>query len=227
MATTVRIVYHPRVTVRHVLMLRDDGCTHRVSLRLCTPTDKRVLVEAWAPILDRGPRAWLDRGWSWVALDAPDQLAFNVDPEWLVLADDVELDAKGDLIGTLVTTGPISPADASLKTESIGDEDLVWVEYVAIAPSLRKNCPDLDRRKVLLKPVGSQLMIAAIRRSESVGCDGRVGLHAEGAVAEETYEAWGMQRLPAAPHPAGGAFPVFFGSADWAQGFIKKGQVSS
>jgi len=193
-----------------------------VSLRLCTPADKRVLVEVWAPILDRGPQEWLDRDWTWNALHAPDQLAFNVAPEWLVLADEVEPDAKGDLIGALVTTGPLSPPDASLDIKTVGDETFAWVEYVAIAPSIRKNCPALDRRKVLLKGVGSQLMMAAIRRSQSLGCNGRVGLHAEGAVAKEAYRAWNMQELPEAPHPAGGRFPVFFGSADWALKFAER-----
>jgi hypothetical protein len=215
------------VTIQHVLLLRSDEGTHRASLRPCTPADKRVLVEVWAPLLDRGPRGWLDREWRWDALDAPNQLAFNVDPEWFVLADEVEPDSRGDLIGTVVTTGPISPADASLDIKTVGTESVVWVEYVAMAPSNRKNCPDADRWKVLLKPVGWHLMIAAIRRSQRLGCNGRIGLHAEGEVAEQTYLGWKMQKLPDAPHPAGGAYPIFFGSAKWAQEFMKRGQVRS
>jgi hypothetical protein len=184
-------------------------------------------VAVWAPILDRGPRTWLDRDWSWETLDASDQLAFDVDPEWLVLADEVEPDSKGDILGILVTTGPIAPTDASLDIGTIGDGSLAWVEYIAIAPSVRPDCPALDRRGIMLKRVGAQLMLAAIKRSRSLGCDGRLGLHAEGDVAKRAYGAWNMQELPEALHPAGGSFPVFFGSADWARDFTERRKVSS
>jgi hypothetical protein len=226
-ATTLEAAYSARVAARDVLVARNGGGVHRLRIRACTTADRRVLVAVWAPILDRGPRTWLDRDWSWEALDTQDPLAFDVDPEWLVLADEVEPDAKGDILGTLMTTGPITPTDASLDVATIGDGSLAWVEYIAIAPSIRPDCPTLDRREIMLKRVGAQLMVAAIKRSRSLGCDGRIGLHAEGDVAKHVYSAWERQELPEAAHPAGGSYPVFFGSADWARDFAERRTVSS
>jgi hypothetical protein len=173
--------------------------------------------------LERGPSEWLDRDWCWNGLDAADQLAFKVLPEWLVVADEVEADAQHDLLGVLVTTGPIAPSHAALDPAVVGSARMMWVEYIAIAPSVRDECPEQDRRGMVLKGVGQQLMLAAILRSERMGCDGRIGLHAEGDKAIHTYrERWKMHELPEAPHPTGGSFPIFFGSAEWAQEFRSK-----
>jgi hypothetical protein len=65
-------------------------------------------------------------------------------------------------------------------------------------------------------------MLAAIARSESMGLEGRIGLHAEGPVACNAYTSWNMRQLDDAPHPAGGQFPVFFGDATWAREFRTK-----
>lgn len=194
-------------------------------LRPCTAVDVDALVEVWAPILEIGPRSWLDRDWMWETLDAADQVAFDASPACLVLADEVEEGAPRDLLGVLVTTGPITPSRAKLDTASVGEGGIVWVEYVAIAPGLRPHCPAQHRRAGGLKGVGTQLMIAAIRRSEELGCEGRVGLHAEGEDSRRKYQDWGMEELAEAPHPAGGRFPVFFGSAAWARGFMERRRV--
>ncbi|MEO7591450.1 MAG: hypothetical protein ABI134_09585, partial [Byssovorax sp.] len=94
--------------------------------------------------------------------------------------------------------------------------DLLWVEYIAIAPSLRRDCPDQDRRPRYLRGVGVRLMMAAIARSRSMGLGGRLALHAEGEVACSAYTSWEMRGLGSLPHPAGGKFPVFFGDVAWA-----------
>jgi GNAT superfamily N-acetyltransferase len=215
------------VVSRDVFVVAADGGNHRLQLRTCVPADVDVFLGIWAPMLERGPKQWLDRGWSWEKLDAADQLAFDASPEWLVLADEVEEGAPRDLLGVLVTTGPITPAVASLDVGTVGEGGIVWVEYVAIAPAIRGDCPALDRRGVRLKGVGAQLMLAAIQRSKELGCRGRVGLHAEGEVARRAYNDWEMDELRDAPHPTGGFFPVFFGSADWALGFTGRGKVRS
>lgn len=176
----------------------------------------------WAVALERGPSGWVGRGWRWGRLDAPDELAFKVDPEWIVAADEVEADALRDILGVLVTTGPITPAPPWLDPSVVGSARLVWVEYIAIAPSIRDDCPDGDRRGMVLKGIGTQLMLAAITRSERLGCEGRVGLHAEGEKARSTYTKWKMREFPEAPHPAGDSFPIFVGSAEWAQAFKVK-----
>lgn len=164
-------------------------------------------------------------GVDWDGLDAPGQVAFPLSPaEWIVAADEVETDARGDLLGVLVTTGPIMPAPPALDPAAFGGAQVVWVEYIAIAPSVREDCPEEDRRDVLLMGIGYQLMLAAITRSEQLGCEGRIGLHAEGRGATKKYkDRWKMIELPAAPHPADGKIlPVFFGSDTWARTFKAK-----
>jgi hypothetical protein len=64
-------------------------------------------------------------------------------------------------------------------------------------------------------------MLCAIARSVELNCNGRIGLHAEGTVAQAIYQKWRMRLLPDAPHPTGGTFPVFFGDAAWARDFQK------
>jgi GNAT superfamily N-acetyltransferase len=208
-----------------VLVIAEGGRPYRLRLRDCTAADVDALQGVWEPILERGPRHWLDRDWHWDRLDAAEELAFDVDPEWLVLADDVEQAGARDLLGVLVTTGPVTPAQASLEAAVVGDGGIVWVEYVAIAPSIRDDCPTLDRRSAQLKGVGAQLMMAAIERSKDLGCAGRVGLHAEGEVAVRAYTKWEMLKFPDASHPTGGRFPVFFGDAAWAKDFDARRRV--
>jgi len=211
------------VVPRDIVVGRAGGGFHRLRLRPCTRVDVRQLTGVWAPALELGPAGWLDREWSWGGLDASDQLAFDVNPVCWVLADEAEPDASGDVLGILVTTGVIDPGLALLDTAQIGTGGVVWVEYIAIAPSIRPDCPVRECRQVLLKGLGPSLMAAAIQRSLALGCEGRVGLHAEGDGAKRTYkEKWGMQELPEANHPAGGRFPVFFGSATWARTFMEQ-----
>jgi hypothetical protein len=204
---------------RDALVVRSDGLRHRVRLRTCTTGDVRVLCTTWPPVFDQGPAEWLDREWRWDALDDPEQLAFRESLEWIVAVDEAEAGAEGGVLGVLVTTGAITVAEAALDPAVVGERPLVWVEYIAISPTLRPECPPFDRRQPLLKGVGRTLMLCAIERSVGLGCDGRIGLHAEGAGARDTYLRWKKQNLPDAPHPAGGTYPVFFGDADWARGF--------
>jgi len=116
----------------------------------------------------------------------------------------------------LVTTAPITAQAAALDNAAAVSGALCWVEYIAIAPSLRRDCPDLDRRAPILKGVGARLMIAAIERSRTMGLGGRLALHAEGESACKAYESWGMRRLAPATHPARGSYPVFLGDDAWA-----------
>jgi len=204
---------------RDAFVARADKTPYQVRTRTCTAADARALDVSWTPVFERGPRSWLDRDWRRGGLDAPTELAFRVNPAWAVMTDEVEPDAQGDLLGVLVTTGPIAVRTAGLDVEVVGEEPVVWVEYIAIAPGLRPDCPPLDQRKILLKGVGPALMLCAIERSIALGCNGRIGLHAEGPVAQAAYLKWKMRPLPEAPHPAGGSFPVFLGDADWAREF--------
>lgn len=137
-----------------------------------------------------------------------------------MLADEVESTARGELFGVLVTTGPATAKQAGIDMLPGMDGELIWVEYIAIAPSLRPDCPAPYRRKPRVKGVGPQLMRAAIARSEALGLSGRIGLHAEGDGARETYTTkWNMRYLGEAIHRAGGAYPVCCGDAAWAAQF--------
>jgi hypothetical protein len=209
--------------MRWVPIPDDQGGTHSVQLREGTDADSRRLVATWAPLLERGPRSWLDAEWRWEDLRA--EVAFPIAPHWVVLADDAGATPTHDLLGVLVTSGPVPLERAGLQSAGIGTEDVIWVEYIAIAPSLRPDCPPADRRQTALKAVGSKLMQYAIERSLTLGCGGRIALHAEGPGAIAAYEKnWRMLRLDEKPHPAGGSFPVFFGAEVWSRAFLERGR---
>lgn len=195
------------------------GGSHRVRLRRGTPLDRRTLVRAWSPLLERA--GWLDREWPWEEF-GQEGLAFEIAPEWVVLADEIADDARGDIVGVLATTGPVPVGMVGLQDPTVLSGDVLWIEYIAIAPSIRPRCSDADRRVPVLKGVGASLMIAAIRRSEALGLEGRLGLHAEGTVACDTYTKWKMQKLEDVSHPAGGTYPCFYGSGEWATAFLKR-----
>ena len=72
-----------------------------------------------------------------------------------MLADDVEPGATGDVLGILVTTGPVTPEKAGLGDILKHPGSLLYVEQIAItAPSLRGNCPESCRRKPRLLATG-------------------------------------------------------------------------
>jgi len=207
-----------------VKLADDNGQPYGALIRRGTAADRRHLVRTWIPVLDRGPKHWLDREWPWGTFGEGEEaeLAFpSSNPEWLVLADEVAPDARGDLLGVLVTTAPVTAVDAALADGGAASAAMLWVEYIANAPSLRgRDCPPQYRRAPFLKGVGVRLMLEAIKRSERMGFGGRVGLHAEGTVAYDTYRTrWGMRELGNAEHPAGGDYPVFFGDTSWASGY--------
>ena len=200
----------------------ETGDAYQARLRLGTPMDRIALVASWGPTLERGPVHWQDREWPWRTFGATD-LHLDVKPQWLVLADEVEPTARGELFGVLVTTGPSTANQAGISDLLEMDSELIWVEYIAIAPSLRPDCPAPYRRKPRVKGIGPRLMRAAIARSEALGLSGRIGLHAEGDGARETYKTkWGMRDLGEAVHRAGGAYPVCFGDAAWAAQFCSE-----
>jgi hypothetical protein len=211
---------------KEVELITEAGLPYRARLRPGAAADRAVLVGSWMPTLELGPASWLDRGWPWETFGTS-ELHLDLNSEWLVLADEVEPGAIGELFGVLVTTGPVTAQQAGLQELLKIDGELIWVEYIAIAPSLRSDCPSPLRRKPRLKIVGSQIMKAAIARSEELGLSGRIGLHAEGDDARKTYtdpspKGWNMRNLGDAPHRAGGAFPVCFGDAAWAAEFCSR-----
>lgn len=200
-------------------LITEAGEAYKARLRRGTSTDRTALEKSWVPTLEGGPSYWLDREWPWSTFGTSD-LHLDLNPEWLVLADELEPEASGELFGVLVTTGPATVEQAGIQELLEAENALLWVEYIAIAPSLRPDCPLHRRRKPCVKVVGPQLMRAAIARSEALGQSGRIGLHAEGDGARETYTAkWRMRFLGNAEHRAGGAYPVCFGDAEWAAQF--------
>lgn len=197
------------------------GAAYRARIRLGTASDRRTIVQSWVPVLDRGPSHWLDRDWPWETFGDGD-LHIDLSPEWLVIADEIEAEPSGEIFGVLVTTGPTTARQAGIgELPGMAGESMLWVEYIAIAPTIRlPDCSLLDRRKTHVKAVGPQLMRAAIARSGALGAGGRIGLHAEGDGARETYtKRWDMRDLGEATHRAGGAYPVCFGDAAWAAKF--------
>lgn len=205
-----------------VTLADEGGHPYRVCIRPGNAKDRDGLVKSWGPVLNRGPEQWLDRDWPWEEFGIA-ELAFSVaNPEWLMLADEIEADARGDGLGVLVTTAPVTAQEAGLNDATAASGALLWVEYIAIAPSLRRDCPQRDRRVPFLKGVGFRLMVAAIERSVAMGLGGRLGLHAEGSVACSAYKNWNMRELGPVIHPAGGEFPVFFGDAAWATAYLMK-----
>lgn len=204
-----------------VLLLCDGGEKRRAIVRQAIEADTRVFVGAWAPLLERGPAHWLDSQWRWDNLLDESQLAFSTGSELLVLVD-VEL--AGQIWGVVATSGPHEIDKTGLDEKVVGLEKVLWLEYIAIAPALRKDCPESDRSAIKLRGLGAMLMRQAIERSQALGCQGRIALHAEGGSAIAAYERWEMQCLPEAPHPAGGAYPIYFGDQRWAEDFLAKGE---
>jgi hypothetical protein len=206
--------------VGEVELMTESGDPYRARVRLGTDDDRRRLITRWLPILMAGPAAWLDRDWPWEDFGAA-ELHIERNPEWVVLADELEPQGGGDILGVLVTTGPASTHEAGISqfVEEI-DAGLLWLEYIAIAPFIRPACPARNSRRPSLKVVGRQLMRLAILRSEALGLDGRIGLHAEGAQAHETYTSkWNMRFVGSASHRSGDTYPVCYGDAAWAAWF--------
>ncbi|MEP7123069.1 MAG: hypothetical protein ABJE95_19230 [Byssovorax sp.] len=203
--------------MRQVEIVTETGIAYQACLRSGTSADRADLEKLWLPMLERGPETWLDRDWPWRTFGISD-LHLDENSDWLVLADELEAGASGELFGVLVTTGPATTQQLGLDALLPANHRLLWLEYVAIGPSIRPDCPSRDRRQQRVKGVGRQLMCAAIDRSFDLGVDGKIGLHAEGPSAN-VYTGWGMRRIGNAAHRAGGSFPVFFGDATWAAGF--------
>jgi len=182
-------------------------------IRDANQADKQALLTHWAPKLRAGPPKWLDRLWNWDELDNPTELACKEKPRWLVLAAE-----DGELFGTLVISGPIALRELVPGASS---EPYLWIEYLAIAPSIRRDCPPGFVRAQRVVPVGVRLMQVVIELSVERGAGGRVALHAEGDIAIDTYKKWEMRRLPErARHPSDGElYWVFVGDEDWAQTF--------
>lgn len=206
--------------LQQVELITEAGAAYLACLRPGTSADRTELEKSWLPTLERGPTKWLDWEWPWRTFGLSD-LHLDENPEWLVIADELGPTPSGELFGVLVTTGPATAQQAGIdELLEMTGKSTMWVEYIAIAPSLRPDCPAQFRRKAHVKAVGPQLMRAAIGRSEELGCDGRICLHAEGDGARETYTAkWRMRDLGYATHRAGGAYPVCFGDAAWAAEF--------
>jgi hypothetical protein len=202
------------------LITEQTKVAYRARVRPGTPADRVTLMSSWLPVLEDGPDHWDDREWSWATFGEADR-HLDANPQWLVLADEVEQGASGELLGVLVTTGPATAEEAGINRLLEMDGALLWVEYIAVAPSIRSDCPPRLRRNPRLLVAGQQLMRAAIERSEELGLGGRIGLHAEGARALATYtgKRWNMICIGEAAHRAGGDYPVCFGDAAWAAGF--------
>jgi hypothetical protein len=197
-----------------VELLAEAHSSYRARVRAGTSDDRRALIKDWWPILDAGPESWPDRDWAWQDFGTT-ELHVERNAEWLVLADELEPGCGGDLLGVLVTTGPATPNETGIHQVAV-----LWLEYIAIAPSIRRDCPARNARRPTLKLVGQQLMRLAIDRSEAMGLEGRIGLHAEGDRALDTYTArWGMVLVGSAPHRSGGVYPVCYGDPAWAARF--------
>ena len=204
-----------------VEILTGGGVPHRARIRLGTASDRLTLMKSWVPVLNRGPTHWLDRLWPWMTFGDGD-LHIELGSEWLVIADEVEPGSSSEIFGVLVTTGPTTAQEAGIgDLPGMAGESMLWVEYIAIAPSIRlPDCPLPDRRTTHVMAVGPQLMRAAITRSYALGTDGRIGLHAEGDGARKIYtKKWKMRDLGVATHRTGDAYPVCFGDAAWAVEF--------
>lgn len=199
---------------KYVRLPTATALTVAAVVRPVTEADKRLLLTQWRPVLNRGPAEWLDREWEWADLDHADQLACTNNAQWVVVAshDDAEL------FGVLVVSGPVPLSEMVPGTDQ---RRFLWVEYLAISPTIRGDCPSNQVREVRVKAVGKLMMTVAIELSVASGADGRVGLHAEGSVAIASYRRWNMSELDTkARHPTGDdLYTIFIGDESWAAAF--------
>lgn len=188
-------------------------------IKLPFAKDGTEFATAELVLADAAARERLDTQWtSWWAkartrFTEPDRIpAYFVEPKWKLgrLCEEVAfprgarelhivevIEGEPRTQGVLVTTRPGDlirgrpVLNEGLKAKGISGEDMLWVEYIAIAPWLLED--DAKRVEVQRLGVGSALMKVAIQLARQTTRDKHVGLHAQGALAEDTYRRrWKM-----------------------------------
>ncbi len=212
------------IVVEAIWLADEAGTGHRVSLRSVDDSVAAQLARMWEPLLSSGRETWTDRDWDYRCLTA--EAAFDVGHQWVVLVDDIEPDARHDIVGTLFTSGPVSlrdlPGFALADGVSALTASVLWIENIAITPTLRDNV-GVAARQPKLRGVGAQLRRLAIQRSAAMGCGGRVALHAAGSESPAVYRSWTMTEVGAHKHPKAETYPVFYGDEAWAIRMLEKG----
>lgn len=147
---------------RRIALRRGDGPTVRdAALERMTTALEEQVVARWVPVLQRlGTR---DARWRWAEKTTESELCYMTGVEHVAITH------EGEVQGVMITSLPDRPPVLSSLP------DLLYVEYVAVAPWNRANEGQLRK----FKAVGPILLQHAVRRSRHEGRRGRVGLHSE------------------------------------------------
>ena len=121
--------------------------------------DAELWARDWQPVLTDADRP--DGQWPWKEHIS----RARSDAGWLALTL-----GRGSTLDGLLSLR-LAPGGSRL---SLG-ADIVYVEYIGIAPS--HQWPPLGQR--LIRGIGKTLMLATMRTSQKIGCRGRVGLHSK------------------------------------------------
>jgi hypothetical protein len=123
-----------------VELITETRAAYRGILRPGTPADRVALVKSWAPLLERERATWLDWEWPWQTFGTSDLHLEGLNPDWLVIADELESEASGELFGVLVTTGPATARQAGVEELLGPDARLLWVDLQRAAQATCEGC---------------------------------------------------------------------------------------
>jgi len=150
------------VLPRRVALLRVDGTrVDDAALRRADRALVQRVVDGWIPHLlkHRTP----DAGWRWAEKTSESELCYTKGVEHLMITH------GGQVQAVMITSLPEEPPPLSRLP------DLVYVEYVAVAPWNRR----LPGESQQFMKIGQRLIAVAAERSECEGRGGRIGLHSE------------------------------------------------
>jgi hypothetical protein len=158
-----------------VELVTETGADYPARLRPGTAEDIRALIRTWVPILERGPESWLDREWDWPALGVAD-LHVELNPEWLVIVDELGAGPSREILGVLVTTGPVT-APASRRRSPAGGsrrigEDSAIEDRAAQVRLAKVSTTEVRAAEVCVIEVRADEVHLGEARVTEVGCAG-------------------------------------------------------
>jgi hypothetical protein len=180
-------------TLLRVDRTRADGAI----LQLADERRVHQVVNTWVPLLMR--MGTEDAHWKWA--EKATDVCYTTGVEHVMIMHEDEVH------GVMITSLPDSPPPLSSL------HDLLYVEYLAVAPWNRSQAGDQQR----FKGIGPLLLGHAVRRSRSKERQGHVGLHSEPR-AITFYDGIRLRRC--GPDPDQERRQYFEGDAAWADRFL-------